>query len=408
MAASLTFGIAAAQSPGLDLFDEAAYHLTLQYGGFADPPPADLAPDLRAPLADACAAGREACTTSDGADAVRDLIGALDDDHTAYLGADAFASLTRRLSGDGSDERGYGWLLASDPGGAIVVDRAYVGGPARQAGLRRGDRPVALNGDPLPPGDAGRERLRRAAAEGSPARLTFRRDGAFQPTVTLETAPAEPLPTLDMLRGDVGWIQIPTFFVIDAIGSAVHDRVREARDADARALILDVRGNPGGFVHESLVAAGAFLPEPARRIEARQVTSVWRFRDGVLSIRSGDGPEFPQAEIEDPARFRGPVAVLIDGGSASSAEFFALDLRDHADAAVFGEPSVGVADTVTAFAGLSNGGGLQITTARVRTLDGDPYPSRVVPDRSVAAADAPLPASADPVVQAALRALRSR
>ncbi|MEX2502552.1 MAG: S41 family peptidase [Trueperaceae bacterium] len=408
LAASLTLGAATAESPALDLFDEAAYHLTLQYGGFADPPPADLAPDLRAALADACEAGAEACTPSDGADAVRDLVDALDDGHTAYLDPDAFAALTRRLSGDGSSDRGFGWLLATDPDeGAMVVDRTFAGGPAREAGLRRGDRPVALNGDPVPSGEAGRESLRRAAAEGSPARLTFRRDGTFQPTVTLKAESAQPLPTLDLLPGDVGWIQIPTFFVIGAIGSAVHERVREASAAGARSLIVDVRGNPGGFVHESLVAAGAFLPEPSRRIEARQIDSVWRFRDGVLTIRSGDGPEFPQAEVEELARFRGPVAVLIDQRSASSAEFFALDLNDHADAVIVGETSVGVADTVTAFAGLSNGGGLQITTGRVRTVDGDPYPAHVVPDRTVDAAEAPLPAHADPVVQAALRALRT-
>ena len=394
--------------PALDLFDEAVFALTVQYGGFADPPPAERAPGLRTALATVCDARPDACTVDAGARAIRALISELDDAHTAYIAPDGYDGLVRRLV-EPSGADGFGWVLAEDPSdGALVVARVFDHGPAHEAGLRRGDRLLDLNGTPLPSGDAGRDRLACAARDedAATALLTVRRDGVVLPTVSATPGPFDPLPTLRMLEERVGWIEIPTFARLDTVGSAVHDRVRAATDAGARALILDVRGNPGGFVHEALVAAGAFLARPARRVEARSGASDWWFEDGVLSIRTGDGPAFPQLEVTDPVRFDGPVAVLIDARSASSAEFFALDLRDHAAATVVGERSFGVADTVTTFVGLSNGGGLQITTGRVRTADGAAYPPHVVPDVPVSGSATPVPVASDEALREAIRSLR--
>ncbi len=378
LGAALLSAVGSAQ-PALDLFDEAAYFLALQYGGFAGSPPQALAPGIREDLAARCERRRD-CPVDLGAAAIEDLIARLDDPHTAYLPPRTFADARRSFGTVETRGPGFGLQVAPLPERpGLVVLRAFGGGPADAAGLRRGDVLVACDGDPLPAGRSAIERLRLAEADGGAARLTIERASGprFEVRVQPRTVAVEP--ALTLLDEGIGHLDIPSFFGSQAIGPSVHDRVRDALAAGVRALVIDVRANPGGLLPESLVAAGAFVDEARRTVHSPRDSSHWVFTDGRLRVETARGQVFPQYEVAEPVRFDGPVAVLVNDATASAAEFFAHDLKE-AGALVVGGPTFGVADTGTSLIGLSNGGGLQITTGKILHPDGRPYRSHVEPD----------------------------
>nr|MBA2667177.1 hypothetical protein [Trueperaceae bacterium] len=135
------------------------------------------------------------------------------------------------------------------------------------------------------------------------------------------------------------------------VAPRVHALVAEATAAGATAIIVDVRDNPGGALTDC-----------------------------------------------------GPIAVVVNGASASCAEFLALDLQGRG--LVIGEQTAGVADSTTAFFALPNGAGLQVTTAMVQNADGSTYASSVMPDVPVDDDLMVLANGIDAPLQAALEAVR--
>jgi carboxyl-terminal processing protease len=122
---------------------------------------------------------------------------------------------------------------------------------------------------------------------------------------------------------DVAVIRVVQFSV--GAGYRLREAVAEAVERGASGVVLDLRGNPGGLVNEMVDAASAFLDEGVAFLE-----------------RSRDDPPQP-IEIE-PGRVVDadiPVVVLVDYGTASSAEILAAALRDNGRAAIVGEPTFG-------------------------------------------------------------------
>lgn len=400
-----TFAATAQAQPALDLFDEATYFLSLQYGGFAQTPPQRLAERERIELVARCEA-QGTCPVEFGVEAIEEVIRRLDDPHTAYVSPEAFADVQRLIGAEAPRSAGFGLQatpLETRPG--LLVQRVLAGGPAEVAGFQRGDLIAALNGDPLPSGPEAHERLRQLEEEGVPVRVTVERAPDRRFSIEIEPAPHQVRPSLTMLDGAIGLIDIPSFFSIEHVGPAVHGLVRNAQQAGANAMIIDLRNNPGGLLPESLVAAGAFVDEPARSVRSRRDATDWVFRDGTLYVETSQGRTFAQYEVADPARFDGPVAVLIDETTASAAEFLALDLQ-NSGALVVGEPTFGVADTGTGFIGLSNGGGLQVTTGRIVEPNGKPSPAHVYPDVYVESDHDALLRGEDALLNAAVARLR--
>ncbi len=403
----LALGAVSQAQPALDLFDEAVYDLSLQYGGFAEHPPQTLAPDLRAELVARCGA-REDCPAELGVEAIERLIADLGDPHTAYLPPRTFAEAQRLLGPGGGRRPGFGLQVAAFDGRpGLVVLRALAGGPGAESGVRRGDVVVAIDGDPLGTGAPAVERLRQMETSGESVALTVERGPDVRFDVELVPGPVVVEPALTLLDDGIGYLDIPSFFAIQETGPAVHRRVREALAAGVRSLVIDLRHDPGGLLPESLVAAGAFVAEARRTVRTRRDATDWVFADGRLRVETSRGQTFTQYEVADPARFDGPLVLLVNGSTASAAEFFAHDLRE-AGALVVGEPTFGVADTGTGFIGLSNGGGLQITIGKILNRDGAPYPARVEPDMPVDDSLEALAKGEDRALQEAIERLRGR
>ena len=284
-------------------------------------------------------------------DGVKGLVGALDDPYTYYLDPGALDELRQRNNGRYSGV-GLGVEQAED---AIVVTRVYEDGPAEEAGIRVGEKIVSVDGtryagDELERavakirGEPGTEvTIGIESADGTVRRLTLERAEITIPVVTsrIERADGE----------KVGYVRLAQF--TRGSGDAVRDAVTKLREQGATALVLDLRGDPGGLVNEAVAVTSAFLPEGSP----------------VVTTEGRASPETTLETDQEPVAGEIPLVVLVDRGSASSSEIVAGALRDEDRAELVGTRTFGKA-LVQSTIELRDGGALKLTTARYLTPDG--------------------------------------
>ncbi|MBB1262234.1 S41 family peptidase [Streptomyces alkaliterrae] len=220
---------------------------------------------------------------------------------------------------------GVGIAVRRASGGALEVARVTAGSPADRAGVRRGDRLRAVDGEDvreLPVTDVV-ARLRgddgeRAAPGGSTVTVDVGRDGRAR-AVTLRRASLSTEPvTVERLTADTTRIKVTAF--TKGSGDEVRRAVR--RVPEGSGVLLDLRGNAGGLLHEATAAAAAFL-------------------DGGLVGTYGDQEKEHALHAEPGGQTTAPLVVLVDGGSMSAAELVAGALQDRDRAVVVGSRTFG-------------------------------------------------------------------
>jgi len=291
---------------------------------------------------------------------IRGMVDALGDTgHTVYLTREEVTAESDALDGTvigigvTVDERADGPLIIS------VLD----GSPADQAGLRAGDRIVAVDG--VRTDRASTEDLvRRVRGEaGSPVELRIRsRDGTTRDvSIVRERIEVPPVSWAFVPGTRIAVIRLVQFS--SGAGREVADAARDALAGEASAIVLDLRGNPGGLLNEAIAVASTFL------------------EDGVV-YRSLD-----RAGDEERVRVRGdavvpdlPMAVLVDYGSASSSEIVAAALQDAGRATIVGETTYGTGTVLNIFP-LSDGSAIRLGVQQWRTPDGESvFQDGLVPD----------------------------
>jgi carboxyl-terminal processing protease len=271
---------------------------------------------------------------------------ALDDPYTDYLTPAEYDALRDRTADTYS---GIGLTVAHGRRGLIVRDA--VPGPAREAGIRPGDRIVSIDGKRIRslPFDRSLRLIR--GPEGTLVRLTITRprEGRFELTVRRSRI-EHPAVRSRMLRGRIGYVRVLSFraSAVDAIAS----RASTLLDSGARGLVLDLRGNPGGLFSQAVGTVSLFLA------------------DGVVCVTQGAH----QGRRVTRVTGRAPLAdvrlvVLVDSESASAAEVVAAALDDNGRAPIVGETTYGKT-SVQSLRELTNGAALKLTTAVFLTPDG--------------------------------------
>jgi carboxyl-terminal processing protease len=312
--------------------------------------------------------------------AVRGMLATLGDrwaDHYLPSEMDAFLADVQGEFG------GVGIQVSADKEGYLRVEAVFPHLPAERAGMKPGDVIVAVDGVDIRGEGLGAARrirgqvgttveltvLRPATGE----RLTFR---LVRELIRLETVAVE------MVDDRVGRVRIVGFD--EDTPEELDEALSELARAGAEALVLDLRGNPGGLLEEAVRVAARFLPEryPVVRVS-------WTWRQEVMRREEG-APSLPEGLwLEDENRFALPVAVLIDGYTASAAEIVAGALQDWGVARVFGTRTYGKGTAQTLYY-LPDGGGVKFTTAEWKT----PFGRRVegkglAPDEIVGKEPAP-------------------
>ncbi len=277
------------------------------------------------------------------------------DPYSRYLAAgDAEAGRDRR-----SGQAGLGLRLTAGPRGVAVAE-ILPDSPARGSALRIGDLLLAVDGEPVAPGDlAGAEALLRGEPD-SAARLLVGRGRARRQVVLRRDAVPPPSVRAER-RGEILLLRVPAFLANTR--AQVTRALRDAFDGrppagQPRAVLIDLRGNRGGLLLEAVGTAGAFL---AGGVVART--------DG----RHRDARRVWEAPGEDLARNR-PVVVLVDGRTASSAEIVAASLLDRGRAAVVGSATTGKG-LIQVLVPLPNGAELSLSWSRILAPSGWPLQS---------------------------------
>lgn len=322
--------------------------------------------------------------------AVEGMLGTLDDTYAEYYDTGEYEALNAQLGGT---IIGIGVVL-DDTDTGLVVQSVLPDSPAEEVDLRPRDRIVTVDGEDVRDVDSDLVVDRVRGDEGTEVTLGVERGegAAFDVTVTRREIRVPNVQTAQLPDG-VGYVQLRQF--TDAAGDEVRDGVREVIDGGAEALVLDLRGNPGGYLPAAVEVAGTF-------VGGEEVVSVGADPESAREYATDDDPLAPDV----------PLAVLVDEGTASASEIVAGALQELDRAEIVGETTFGKG-TVQTIAPLPDGaGGLKLTTARYYLPDGDSIDGvGIRPDTEVASADGATIGPEDPdepQLAAALRVLEDR
>jgi carboxyl-terminal processing protease len=320
--------------------------------------------------------------------AVNGMLDSLGDNgHTRFLSAEEARQWEESLRGS---FEGIGAYIDVRNGRTIIV-APIEGSPAEQAGLRPGDVILAVNGEPTTGWSVDELRAKVRGPSGTSVTLRVLHPGDNVPMDVTVVRAQVVVPSVNwrMLPDDVALIRLSSFD--NDAGEELRDALTGARQQGARAIVLDLRNNPGGLLDQAIEVASQFLPEGTtvlieeNREGERKVTTA---RRGGLALDV-------------------PLAVLINENSASSAEIVSGALQAAERAVLIGETTFGTGTVLTPYR-LSDGSRLLLGTQQWLTPDERTIRGQGIdPDEVIVLGDevAPLsPAEAAALPAAELRA----
>jgi carboxyl-terminal processing protease len=331
--------------------------------------------------------------------AIRGMIDSLDDPYSQYLTSQEYQSNLQGISGE---FEGIGAELATQasdgtascatlgPACRLVIITPLGGSPAEKAGLRAGDLVLATDGVPLDglSVDAARARIR--GPKGSVLELSVVRGSAapFPLKITRDVILEQEVESKTLADGAVGYIRLEGFS--DRSAADLTDALRTHVQAGRKKLILDLRGNPGGYVTAARVVASQFIGSG---------TIFWEqdAKGNQSATEAIPGGVATDSSIQ--------VVALIDRGSASASEIVAAALQDSGRATLVGQRSFGKG-TVQQWQELpGEGGAFRLTIARWLSPDKRwIHNVGIEPDVTVAVPTAVAPGT-DPTLDRALDVL---
>jgi carboxyl-terminal processing protease len=272
------------------------------------------------------------------------------DPHSSYLPAREYEDLNDaargRYSGIGVEVRGRD--------GRIVVNAIINDSPADQAGINPGDVITSIDGQPVK-GRLLRESMDKLQgqpdtevvltvmpADGEPRELTITRRYIKLPTLSFR-----------LLDDSFGYFKVAQFHRDSAMDLKQSLDSIEDDGIELRALIIDLRNNPGGVLQQAVAMADGFLDE------------------GVIVSTRGRNSTMQMEFTAHPGQWLPdtPLMLLVDRSSASASEVLAGALQDHSRALIVGERTFGKG-SVQSVLPLRNGAGIKLTTARYYTPSG--------------------------------------
>ena len=280
---------------------------------------------------------------------IPEILRELDDPYTEYLSPAEFGTLKTRTARSYS---GVGLTVAPSKRGLLVT--STLGGPAREAGIRRGDLIVRIQGRPA--GELSFEQSLSliTGEKGTLVRLTVKRarQGTIHFALVRQEIDAPSLRTRLVTGPGAkhGYIRLHSF----RAGTAAHleRAVRSVVRSGAKGVIVDLRDNPGGLISQAIASVSLFVDDGV-------VCTTAGLHQNRHEFRASGDPRFPNV----------PLVILVNAASASAAEIVAAALQEHERALVVGRRTFGKA-SVQSIRPLANGGALKLTTATYRTPRG--------------------------------------
>jgi carboxyl-terminal processing protease len=282
--------------------------------------------------------------------AIESMVGALDP-YSQFLPPEAYRQLNEEVDGAFG---GIG-VQVEEVGGRVVVVAPIAGTPGERAGILRGDVFKRVDGAEVAEIKLDRLIGRLRGKPGTPVTVVVERG---EPATEMEFKLKREVIKVDsvrdaaLLEGGIGYVRVTIFG--DKTGEDFKAALTQLREQGAKALVIDLRNNPGG-----VLTAAADLVEPFFPRGELIVYTQGRQRKDRFELRSEGGRE--------PLKM--PLAVLVNGGSASAAEIVAGALKDTKRAVLVGEKTFGKGSVQTIFP-IKGEGALRLTTARYYTPSG--------------------------------------
>ena len=272
--------------------------------------------------------------------AMRGMVTKLDDPYAQYFTEDEYQQL---LSDNAGNYKGIGVSVqVPDETGAQIIN-VYSGGPAEEAGLRKGDIITRVNGKAAANLSLDELVACFSTDDTVPDEITYLRDGVERTVSVLRREVHIKRVDSKVLDGGIGYIRISEFN-----GSVVEDfsaAAQSMEDQGIHNVIIDVRDNPGGGLSEVLGVCGMLIPNG----------------ETIVSIRSKSGQE-DVYESKGEKQFDFNLVVLVNGYSASASELLTGALKDYNLATIVGTQTFGKG-IVQSFFHLRDGNGwVKMTT----------------------------------------------
>lgn len=279
--------------------------------------------------------------------AIKGMLEALGDRHTSYMSPEEFKQANESLEGE---YEGIGaWVDIT--GDYVEIISPMRGSPAFEAGLQPNDIVVGIDGEDMTgiPGDL--VLLRILGPAGTDVTLTVRRgDETFDVTITRANI-IVPTVEFEMLEDNIGYIGLYNY------GEKTTEQLRIAlqdlKVQDPVGLILDLRGNGGGYLTTAIQVVSEFIGEGV-----------------VMYEQYGDGETFNYEAIPGGLATEIPLVVLVDEGTASASEITAGAIQDLNRGPLVGVTTFGKGSVQSWIPLQNEAGGVRVTIARWLTPNG--------------------------------------
>lgn len=313
------------------------------------------------------------------------LANATGDPYTEYFNPSAATEFQNSI--DGTFE-GIGAELGKDDQDNIIIVSPIAGYPAEKAGVKSRDIIAEVDGESTHGWTISQAVENIRGDKGTPVTLTIvRGNEVHEISIVRETID---IPSVESeIKDDIGYMTIIRFG--DDTVSLAREAARQFKSAGVKGVVLDLRGNPGGYLEGAV-----------------DVSSLWLDPNATVLTERRDNVVIKTIRARGEAILKGvPTVVLVNEGSASASEITAGALRDNNVATVIGKQSFGKG-SVQQPINLGDGGLLKVTIARWFTPDGKNIDREgIKPDQEVEVSAEDIAAGRDPQLQAALDKLQN-
>lgn len=283
-------------------------------------------------------------------DAIHEILHKLDP-HSSYIPVSDRIAANEDLRGN-FDGIGIEFNIFDD---TIVVLTPLSGGPSESLGIQAGDKIIAVDGKSVAGVGINSAGVMKAlkGPRGTEVKVTIQRGKKdIDYTIVRDKIPQYSVDVSYMVDPSIGYIKVNRFSATTF--DEFHESLKSLKDQGMKKLVLDLQGNPGGYMNMAIEMADEFLPSGKKIVSQKGKET--RYNAEAFATGKGD--------FEN-----GDVIVLVNEGSASASEILAGALQDNDRALVVGRRSFGKGLVQSPF-DLSDGSELRLTISRYYTPSG--------------------------------------
>jgi C-terminal peptidase (prc) len=243
------------------------------------------------------------------------LVNSLDDEYSVYMTKSEAKKWNSYVNGT---FYGIGVSFSKDDKGHFVIFKVFADSPAKNAGLKSGDRILKVNGKTYKSSDAIAKAIR--GKEGTSVSVTYSRGGVTKTKKIIRAELAEDSVYSSVLKGNIGYIWISAFS--ENTASEFKTELKAMENKNVKGLVIDIRENGGGYTEQGIKIADMLLPEGT-----------------ITYMQDKNGKKTYYNSKESCTKLK--YVLLVDGNTASTSEILAAAIKDNKGGKLVGTTTYG-------------------------------------------------------------------